>query len=386
MTVLWLTPGYPWNEGISDFVFVRSQARWVARAGTSLRVVAPTPWVPPAPVPVPSRWTRFRGVPSHSRDGSIRIDWPRYLATPRENAFGLAHYAQAWALRQIERPHLIHAHFAYPTGATAQLLKRHWNVPLVLTLHGSDVHVYPRQNARMLSLFKSAVCAADEVISVSGPLADEAERISGVRPTVLSTGVDVSQRPIVTREEARRRYGLPADAFIVVFVGRLDRQKGVLDLAEAVASLGRDDVIAVFVGDGPDRPAGRYVKLLGLRPNEEVATILAAADVFALPSWHEGLGQSAVEAGACGVPIIAAKTGGLVELLGEDRGLLVAPRSVNSLADALRHVEANGDLALARAMRMRSYVERFHDVEKNARVLTSIYAKLTAIKAPGGGT
>src|SRR5262249_658275 len=171
MRALWLTPGYPSSVDPVGFIFHQTQARAVAEAGVDVSVLAPAPWVPPGLGRRNPRWAAYRRMPRREPDGAISVERPRYLTTPRESWFGLAHLTQAVACRRAGKPDVIHAHFAYPCGAAALRLKRRFNVPLVISVHGDDVYIYPGHNRRMRKLFTQAMCGADRVIAISPDLA-----------------------------------------------------------------------------------------------------------------------------------------------------------------------------------------------------------------------
>src|SRR5262249_6276453 len=141
------------------------------------------------------------------------------------------------------------------------------------------------------------------------------------------------------------------------------------------------DAVALFAGAGPARPEGPGVRLLGPRPNGEIPQLLAAADAFVLPSWHEGLGLSAVEAGAAGVPVIGARTGGLADLLADECGYVFTPRDAGELGQALRAMRADPAEARRRAGRLAARVRRDHDLHANARRLAAIYGELVGANA-----
>jgi teichuronic acid biosynthesis glycosyltransferase TuaC len=321
-------------------------------------------------------------MPRREPDGRIPVDRPRYITTQRETRLGLAHLTQALACGRVERPDVIHAHFAYPCGSTALRLKKRFGVPLVISVLGDDVYIYPNNNSRMRRLFEQAMRGADHVISNSPDLATTTQALTGILPEALSIGIDLarfSQKP--DRIGARAELGLAPDAFVILYVGALLPQKGVLDLAAAMRALAWPDAVALFAGGGPVRPEGPGIRLLGPRPNREIPTLLAAADAFVLPSWHEGLGLSAVEAGAAGVPVIGAETGGLANLLADECGYPFVPRDVGQLAQALRQLRADPDEARRRAGRLAARVRREHDLHANVRRLAALYGELVAANA-----
>lgn len=177
----------------------------------------------------------------------------------------------------------------------------------------------------------------------------------GVRSewVVVRNGIDVERFAVdaTTPAAARRRLGLDEGRPLVGAVGRLEARKGHDDLLRAVARLGARGAAALpqvaLVGDGPEREAlaslahalgiGHVVLFVGTVT--DVRPWLAAMDAFVLPSREEGSSNAALEAMACGRPVIATAVGGTEELIEDGRtGLIVAPRDPVALATALATV------------------------------------------------
>jgi glycosyltransferase involved in cell wall biosynthesis len=146
-----------------------------------------------------------------------------------------------------------------------------------------------------------------------------------------------------SREEARTLLGLPASAFVVASLARLVPHKGISDLVQAVGRCPIDDVLLVVGGDGPelDRLVSEARSLLGERALvlghlAEPGVLLAAADVFVLPSRIEGFGLVYIEAAMHGVPSVGCAVGGVPEAIADGvTGLLVPPGDVDALRDAI---------------------------------------------------
>ena len=168
-------------------------------------------------------------------------------------------------------------------------------------------------------------------------------------------GVDTARFHPPSAEErraARARFGLPAEACVIAYTGRLLRGKGLEDLLAAFARVAAE----VPVRTSPDRglrgrpgpvggggPARRgRARDLAARVTftgrlDDVAAALRAADVFAFPSVYEALGLSLIEAAATGLPAVGARTGGIVDVIEDGAsGWLVAPGDVAELAARLR--------------------------------------------------
>lgn len=180
-------------------------------------------------------------------------------------------------------------------------------------------------------------------------------------------GVDGERfRPDAARRAmVRRELNIPEAAVVFLFLGRLNRDKGVLDLASAFAAL--DHPAAVLLVVGPDEAnlreammarldrAGERARFVGYTERPE--DFMAAADVFCLPSYREGFGMVVIEAAACGAPAIASRIYGVTDAVEDGvTGLLHPPGDVATLrqAMALLAVDASRRAALGQAARERA--------------------------------
>jgi glycosyltransferase involved in cell wall biosynthesis len=204
-------------------------------------------------------------------------------------------------------------------------------------------------------------------------------------------GVDASRfhpDPDV-RRTTRDELGIAQDARMVLFVGRLNRDKGLLDLAAAFAALAQRDpkAMMLLVGAEEDVPFGRIQEICRaergrLRYVSFSATperYMKAADVLCLPSYREGFGQVIIEAAACGVPAVATRIYGVTDAVADGKtGLLFLPGDVTALTQALLKLvtengmrQQMGDAARARALELFSG-------EKITRETLILYERLSA--------
>jgi glycosyltransferase involved in cell wall biosynthesis len=154
-------------------------------------------------------------------------------------------------------------------------------------------------------------------------------------------GIDQERFHPCDRTEACAALGLPTDRRRILFVGNLLPVKGPTFLAAAFKQLADlQDVNVVFVGSGSEvarLPAGERLFVVGARPHEEIPLWMNACDALCLPSLSEGLPNVALEAMACGLPVIASRVGGVPEVVRDGtNGFLVPPSDPVALADALR--------------------------------------------------
>jgi sugar transferase (PEP-CTERM/EpsH1 system associated) len=252
--------------------------------------------------------------------------------------------AELVKLFRREQPHIVHTH-AWGTLVEGLLAARLARVPQLVHGEHGTLQVGPLQR-RVQRLVWSR---ADQVLSVSSRLAERMAAATGFprdRITTIRNGVDTSRFGHLSQREARARLGLTSGGTIIGTVGRLVPVKDHASLVHAVARL-RDRgslVTAVIAGEGPLRAAlaaqidalklHQQVRLLGHRPDPE--TVLAALDIFVLPSRSEGLSNTVLEAMASRLPVVATSVGGNDELIEDGiTGLLLPPGDPEALAEGL---------------------------------------------------
>jgi len=215
---------------------------------------------------------------------------------------------------------------------------------------------------------------------------------AGTRTEVIPSGVDTERfrpRPEI-RAQARDRLGLAIDDAVIGTVGRLEVRKGTAMLLEAAALLakkGLSELRVVVVGDGPLRDelpalAARLgiadrVRLLGDR--SDIPEILAALDVFVLPSRSEGMSNALLEAMATALPVVATAVGGNPEVVSaEMTGVLVPPDDVNTMAEAMQRLVESPTLATQLGVAARRRVEECYGARAMVRRLEAVYAAVAA--------
>jgi glycosyltransferase involved in cell wall biosynthesis len=233
---------------------------------------------------------------------------------------------------------------------------RRLGIPSVVCSIGSDLNRAADPVSRWLT--RLAMRRATFVVAKSEHLRERAIQmgINASKVRTVRNGCNPAVFHLADRGAARAELTVDDRAELVLFVGRLDCAKGILELLDAFASLTscRPNLRLAYVGDGPGAEQLRSktiglgledrVSLAGACPSQKVARWLAAANVLALPSYREGYPNVVIEALSCGRPVIATDVGGIPELVNESSGILVAPRDSRALAAAIQTaMERNWD-------------------------------------------
>ena len=362
--VLVLTSLYPNRDQPVFGNFVRERIRRLGAAAT-IQVLAPVRY----------RWRTSSTIPYREERDGLVVHHPRFTVIPRickwsdGLLFGISILTAFRRLRRTFDPQLIDAHWGYPDGFAAYLLGRWFGLPVVVTVRGSDVNLFMRETLRGW-LMRRSLARVERIIAVSDALRRSLEQ-HGIPPhkiAVIRNGVDTEQFAPREQAGARRTLGLDPQTQLILFVGNLVPIKGPDVLIEAFARLRDNSARLVYIGAGAMREAlmrrvrelpesvATRISFAGAQAHATIPVWLAAADVLCLPSRNEGLPNVAIEAMACGRPVVAARVGGVEEVIvSQEFGLTVPSEDPEALRAAL-------ETALGRrwdAQAIRRHAERF---------------------------
>jgi len=261
---------------------------------------------------------------------------------------------------------LLHVHYAIPHSVAA-LLARQMSaprrLPFVTTLHGTDVTLVGAEPS-YLPITRFAIEQSDQVTVISNFLLAETRQVFGTRRPLerIYNFVNVERYQPVERD--------PNPRFRILHISNFRPVKRVLDCIRVLTAVRREvDAELWLAGDGPERsPAERlahelalerYVHFLGKQ--DQVERLIARCDALLMPSEREAFGLAALEAMACGVPPVAAASGGVEELIADgENGYLAPVGDIQALAGRLIQLAQDQQLArrIGQAAR-RTAIERF---------------------------
>ena len=406
MNILALTSSYPRYDGDPTAPFIESITRQIADLGHEVHLV----------LPENRSWRRppeEGGVFYHPFRYSPRSTWTPWGyseslagAKIRRELYALApivYYSAQRVCRQLVarlRFDVVHAHWVVPNGVVAAHVSSRHGLPLVTSLHGSDVTLAERSGL-VGKVARRSLSRASAVTAASKHVFDRATAL-GVPNHALELvpyGVDVNEfRP--DRPDAgllRRSLGIRDEDVLVLGIGRFVPVKGFEYLIDAVAEARRSDpsVRVVMAGDGElrpdleararDRGLQDAATFVGAVERRAVPDYFAAADIVAVPSivddagFVEALGNVALEALASGRPVVASRVGGLPEVVRDgENGVLVEQRDASVLGQAIVALARDEGRRRALGVQARSDAEDSLTWRRCAEHYVAIYERVGA--------
>lgn len=290
---------------------------------------------------------------------------------------------------------LLHAHYAIPHASAAlmakQILKEKGvNIPLVTTLHGTDITLVGR-NPTYKPVVEYSINKSEAITAVSQSLKDETIDIFDIKKeiTVIHNFIETNHKTVNISEHFRKSIA-PNNERIIVHSSNFRKVKRVDDVIKVFSKISEKiSAKLLLIGDGPERDSIEMLcrqleicdKVIFLGKQEAVNEILANCDLFLLPSETESFGLAALEAMACRVPVVSTNTGGIPEVnLNGYCGYLLNVGDLEGMANKALHILSSDEIlnqfkdnALSRAkdFSIDKAVEGYCEVYKNARKIAA---------------
>jgi D-inositol-3-phosphate glycosyltransferase len=299
---------------------------------------------------------------------------------------------------------LIHSHY-WLSGIAAGSLKESWKVPVIQMFH--TLGLMKNRIARSPEEWegeyridgeKMVVQMADRIVAAT--LAEDQQlqslyHANRSKITIIPPGVDTSRFYPIPADEAKNVVGVPPQDCMVLFVGRIEPLKGVDTLIRAMALLRQQDITAPcpvylsIIGGDPDvspeqmttemkrlqelsrdLEVNNLVIFLGKRSQDTLAYFYSAAEVLVMPSHYESFGMVALEAMACGTPVIASQVGGLPFLVQDGlTGYVIPEGDPQALCDRLRHLLSEPELRSQLGEQAAAYAQQYAWEKISAQVI-----------------
>ena len=407
MKILILTSNYPRIGALNSGIFIHQQVKALQQLGVECHVLCLHNWYPAFGLHKYHGYWRdghklrqsfmdeFEGVKIHSVPMFVKMPSRIFKETYYERA---ANAVVKYVRRNnaLHNADWIYAQFLTDNGFIAANIKNKLGLKLAAIARGDDIHAWPEQDAGLRKHLLTVFEKADLLLANSRNLGVDAQKWmepGKIRKVdVVYNGIDhVRFRPVgssAEQLELKARFKLSATHKYLVCVASPEVLKGWLELFEAISKIGNSMRDWKLLAISPPANHPKYIKIaekineyginewcenFGSIPPADMPDLMRACDAFVLPSHNEGMANSLLEAMASGLACIATEVGGHNEVIrNESNGLLIPPRNVLELVDAINTIVNNGDLRATMGVNARARMIEFGDYLMNGKKLLTM--------------
>jgi len=325
-------------------------------------------------------------LPNVKKSFLAKMQIPSFLFSQIKNAVSIA---------KKEKIDLVHAHWLLPQGLIGIFLKKAYKIPLIATVHGTDL--FPLKSRFFRSIQKKIVGNAD-IITTNSKTAEK-ELLSRFpeiksRLRLVPMGIDTKIFKPRNKKKLRSKFKKYESSKIVLFVGRLNEQKGIEYLISAMPNVISKIKTArlLIIGEGDYRQQleslitelnlGNFVEFLGSKEHKEIAIYYNLADVLVLPAVTAKMGTEAfglvlAEAMACGTCVIGSSSGGIKDIIHNGvNGMIFKEKNSEELADKIIRVIKDTKLRKKLSRNGAIFSKRNYDWNAISKKFLRIYKKL----------
>lgn len=274
------------------------------------------------------------------------------------------------------KPDILHAHFASSYGFVGALAKFH---PYYVSVWGTDIYQFPNRSKLNQKIIEYTLASADVVCSTSHTMAEETKKYTNKKIEVTPFGVDIS---LFYPKQSRNS----CNEFTIGIAKGLEDKYGFRDLFKAFALVRESlsNIKLVIIGDGTMREEYKEIcrslhitdvtHFVGRIPNMKVPEYIREMDLVVMPSYEDSFGVTAVEAMACGVPVVVSDVEGLTEVVvNHQTGIVVPKGNQDMLAKAIRDLLMNESLRVQMGQKGIQHVKTHYDWKENGNKMLELY-------------
>lgn len=392
MKILVISHMYPSVENPAYGIFIHDQVKALVNQGCEVKVISPVPYAPWPLTSFRKKWKSYAAIPKKDYIAGVQVYYPRYPEFPRSYFLEHSGYFMYLGLKKLVKRiyqefefDLIHAHVALPDGHAAFMLKKEFDVPTVVTVHGQDFQSTIHLGEKCRNRLCQVLSGTDKIITVSNKLKNIVkDQAFSSKISVINNGIDLGECTYMSSANNNK-----ANIKKIISVSNLKKTKGIDINIKALSHLAQKypELKYYIVGDGEERlnlenlvtslNLQDKVVFLGKLAHPEALSQMGEADIFCLPSWQEGFGVVYIEAMAQGVPVIGVQGEGIEDVITHgSNGLLVRPHSVEDVVEVLETLISDPVYAKSLAEKGREKVRNEYTWDQNAKKTIELYKEL----------
>lgn len=391
LRILAISHNFPYDADKTCGIWAARQLVEMQKLGMDITVFVPNIWAPQF-VKSFRRWEIFARKRKLCQFDGLDARVISFLRSPGKWCFrwdGLsAFYSMRNTALRIHRKKpfdIIFALCLFPEADAALRLSKILNTPCAALAIGHDVNVLPHLGKIMYRHFVRVVNSLDAIMACGSSVASKINAVSTKQVASVYGVVDLEEfTPVSDYAGIRKELNIPLDKFVALYSGHFIKEKGIYEMVEAFDRIQKvaPNVMLIICGVGleqdrliqliKEKNLSHIIQIVGLLDPEQINRWMQASDLFVLPSYNEGMPNAVMEAMACGVPVVTTAVGGLPDAVGDcDGAILVQPKNVDELQQAILKVIRDDQLRQRMSVAARKIAEEKFDVRRNAKAVMS---------------
>jgi len=269
------------------------------------------------------------------------------------------------------KPDVFYCHFWHSSYFVLKYAKKH-RIPVFVASGESQINIgnyYKRKVINDIASYISGViCVSNKNKQESISLGLTTEKYT----TIIPNAIDSSIFYPIDKSKIREDLHFRNSDFIIVFVGSFINRKGCDRVAKAITQLNNEHIKSIFIGKGPITPQCDGILYCGPLPHNEIVKYLNCADVFVLPTLHEGCCNAILEAMACALPIISANKSFNDDILTDEYAIKIDPENIAEIANAINYLYNNQSICKEMGNKAYRASKSFNIEKRSERIITFI--------------
>ena len=293
---------------------------------------------------------------------------------------------------RIKSYNLLNPHGVMISGFIAVLLKRFFNIPVALHIHGGDLNIYNSSSILYRKVYNNTISNSDLIVVNSNDIKNKVLKLTGVTPnklTVISPGIDYEKFYRMDRQQIenhKKDFNIGKDRTVLLFAGNAIKRKGLdilVDALKLLRTVQLSKIHLIICSEGPElnKTKNKLQNIEGIKDSviflkkmdqSELRILYNIASIFIFPSRDEPLGLVGLEAIACGTPVIGSNIGGIPEYINKNNGMLFEVNKSKELAKRIGSIIEDPNIVQSLTKNIDKR-ESDHDISLSVKRLIDIY-------------